>query len=159
MKVDGWIKLKEREHIRLSSIDRFGPNHKSFNLAERLRVNAIGNGTNLKIIDEPLKVDLRKARARHQAVALHIVQSISIKLTRNNGGVNVAGTWAFDCVGYIIVEAATVLLQAFANLAVPYKGIAHNFMPRQLKRKAFTDFLEGVAEWAVANVVHERRRE
>ena len=87
MKVHRGIKLKETKNVRFGSEDCLAPKHESLHRLKACVANAMLDLCDLKILDEPFKVDSGMLRARHQTITSHIVETVCIELTGDDCGV------------------------------------------------------------------------
>lgn len=123
-------------------------------LTTLLVIHPSRNISDLQIVQKPREIDSTVLYTSHQSVALHVVESIRIKLTRHHRVIEISGSPTSDHLGDIIRETAAQLpIEHFADLSTTDQLVAYVFMVNHLEAKPFSDIFKSVAEHPVSDVV------
>ncbi len=122
-------------------------------------VDTSRQGSNFKVCYKPSKINRCMLGTGHKTIAAHIIEAVCIKLAGHNGIVHRHAPILLDHVRDIDREATPHSIKNLRNLTVLDKQIADMLVICELETKPFSNRLERVTKWTVAQIMNQRCRQ
>ena len=121
-------------------------------------VSTEGNLADLKAIEQPFPIEMCELDSGHQPVASEIVDSVRVKLTRDNGRVDILGFFFLQHGADVLRQTLVYIPQNAVDLSIALDDLRTPIFVPLVQPLVMRYMLEHMAEWTVTDVVKQCRK-